>query len=134
MKIVKTLLRNSEYSKSDNSKKFSVLAQILSFLYNTYWYLLGPIVQSWIGENMGREISGAKTFLLVASIVNPPNKNLLFWEPGWDRFLFQKVLRLISRYKGSYLKGAFLIQAFSEPYKDGQPYFLFWERPYGPNN
>ena len=31
MKPMKKLIRNSEYSKSDNFKKFSVLAQILSF-------------------------------------------------------------------------------------------------------
>ena len=32
MKIVIKLLRNSQYSKSDNFKKLSILAQILSFL------------------------------------------------------------------------------------------------------
>ena len=32
VKIVIKLLRNSQYSKSDNFKKLSILAQILSFL------------------------------------------------------------------------------------------------------
>ena len=54
-------------------------------------------------------------------------------KAGLKLVLISRVLRLVSTYRGSYLKDA-LCRPFQSLAEDVQPYSLFWKGSYGPNN